>query len=94
MADAITIHRWFAREQLRNLDNARCATLQENANKLAALLAEAYPDGVSLRDLQVYRNRRPEEVQQLATKFPQMFELFEGKKSGPGRPSPCIRCKK
>lgn len=93
MADAITIHRWFNREQLRNLASARHAALQENADKLKMLL-ERYPDGRSLRDLQTFHNRRPEEVHQLASEFPHIFELFEGKQSGPGRSSPCIRLRK
>jgi hypothetical protein len=94
MADAITIHRWFVGEQLRLLANARRAAFQEFANKLATFLGEVYPDGTSLRRLHMYHNRRPEEVKQLARKFPHMFELFKGKESGPGRPSPCIRCRK
>jgi hypothetical protein len=94
MADAITIHRWFAGEQKRSLASARYAALQEKATKLDMLLEERYPDGASLRDLQTFHSYRPEEIELLAKEFPNRLERFDAKKAGPGRSSPSVRRKK
>jgi hypothetical protein len=94
IANAITIHRWFASEQKRSLASARYAALQEQATKLDMLLEERYPNGASLRDLETFHNYRPDEIELLAREFPNRLERFDAKKPGPGRPSPSIRRKK
>jgi hypothetical protein len=81
-------------QQLQVLAAARYAALRDSAIKLMQLIQENYPDGVSLRNLQVFHNREPQEVMQIAKLFPVWFEIFEGKTPGPGRSSPWVRLKK
>jgi Protein of unknown function (DUF3987) len=94
MEQAIEISRWFGAQQLQILTAARHAVLRDSAIKLAQLIQENYPDGVSLRNLQMFHNRKPQEVTQITKSFPTWFEIFEGKTPGPGRSSPWIRLKR
>jgi uncharacterized protein DUF3987 len=94
MQHAIEISRWFGAQQLQILATARHALLREQANRVEQLLSESYPDGVSLRNLQTFHNRSPEELTRLVQTFPALFEIIEGKAPGPGRSSPWIRLKK
>ena len=94
MEKAIEISRWFGAQQLQILIAARQAALRESAIKLGQLIKENYSGNVALRDLQVFHNRNPQEVRQIAKSFPSRFEIFEAKPPGPGRSSPSIRLKK
>jgi replicative DNA helicase len=91
---AIEISRWFGDQQLQVLAAARHAALRESALKLMQLIQENYSGSVSLRNLQVFHNRKPQEVMQIAKSFSIWFEIFDGKTPGPGRSSPWIRLKK
>jgi hypothetical protein len=94
MAHAIEISRWFGAQQLQILASARHALLRQQASKLEELLAESYPHGVSLRNLQTFHNRSTQELTRLVKTFPVLFKIFEGKAPGPGRSSPWIRLNK
>jgi hypothetical protein len=89
---AVEIIRWFGRHQLRILSHSRRLQLQKHADHLRDLLLTRYPNGVSLRDLDVHHNRRADLINRIVAEFSNIFCL-ENRTPGPGRPSPRLRLK-
>jgi hypothetical protein len=87
-AKAIEISRWFGYEQLRLLSGARRAALQMQADNLRDLLLAKYPDGVSLRNLEMRHNREASLVRRIVAEFPTTFCIEEHRNPAGGRPSP------
>jgi hypothetical protein len=81
MEAAIAIAKWFANEQLRILHQSRLAAretelkrLEERAAKLESVLKESGKEK-SLADLGRRNNFSPDQIRELAARFPERFEV-------------------
>jgi hypothetical protein len=68
--------------------------LKKQADHLRDLLLNRYPNGVSLRDLDVRHNRKADLIHTVAAEFRNTFCLEDHSPPGAGRPSIWLKLKK
>jgi len=84
---AVTLMKWFAREQLSILSEGLLERKTERVEKVVQVLSKSPGERLSLREMERRHNFKPTEVEALAATFPERLKIEIEKPSGPGRPS-------
>jgi Protein of unknown function (DUF3987) len=90
--NAILLMKWFARQQLQILSSVRAKKKRDRLDQLIALLTVEAEHSLSLRLLKRDHNFTQEEVEFLASKYPDKLVIEDkAAPSGRGRPSRVVR---